>query len=376
MLNTSTNYIARPNHPSVRSIAICSGGTGGHMFPACALFDSLKSRGHSVKVITDVRGNRFCDTISQSEKIVLPTLRFSARGIFKLLRDLITVCSHLRSAWKTTHPDLLIGFGSSFTIAPVLIGKLFKSKIILYEQNSVLGNANRFLARFADYKVSTFTIDEKWRWVPSPVRKEFIEAARKIEADLQKGYNCDSRIKIVVIGGSQGALSFSLIIPNALELVDLELRSSIDIVQQVSVNKMKDLQQAYARIGVNARLLSFVYNVAEEISGAQLVIARSGASTLAELSTIGCPAILIPYPLAAGNHQYYNAVCYKNRKAAWIVEEDGDIEKKLALTINDLLRNRQLLKNAASNMRNSLGRGGTEVFSDYVEQVFFGKLSS
>lgn len=354
---------------SCSTIAICSGGTGGHMFPACALFESLRARGYSVTMVTDIRGNRFCDAIDSAEKVVLPTLRFDLRSILKLLRDFSSVVLRLRAMWSGTRPDLIVGFGSSFTIAPILVGKLLKSKVLLYEQNSVLGRANKFLARFADFKVSTFAIDERWKQLPSPVRKEFVKAAGEATQNASGGYHCDGRIKIVVIGGSQGALSFSLILPNALALIDGKLRTEIDIVQQVSANKMGELREAYLKIGVNARLLNFVHNIAEEMSGAQLIISRSGASTLAELSTLGRPAILIPYPLAANNHQYYNAVCYKNRKAAWIVEEGEGIETRLASIITDLLKNRQLLKDAAMNMGSTQQGASTEIFCDYINNI-------
>lgn len=368
MLDTDSTRITRSNS---LSIVICSGGTGGHMFPACALFDSLKARGHSVCMITDVRGDRFCKTVAPTEKVVLPTLLFSPRGIFKLLRDFTTVYSYLRSLWKTSPPDLIVGFGGSFTIAPIFAGKSVRSRVVLYEQNSILGRANKFLVRFSDFKVSTFAVDERWKQLPPPVRKEFIEAAKTASTNPSAKYSYDGRIKMVIIGGSQGALSFSLIIPKALALIDLDLLKEIDIVQQVGDKKMGDLHETYAKIGVNARLLTFVHNIAEEMSEAQLIISRSGASTLAELSTLGRPAILIPYPLAADNHQYHNAVCYKNRKAAWIVEENEDAEKKLASIISNVLKNRQLLKNAASNMISGLRRSSTEIFSDYIEQIGF-----
>lgn len=153
---------------SVRSInvAICSGGTGGHMFPACALFDSLKARGCSVSIITDARGDRFCKGIDPAEKLVLPTLRFNIHAAFKLFHNFFRISLRLRSLWKSGVPDIIVGFGSSFTIAPILVGKSLKSKVLLYEQNSILGRANKFLERLADYRVSTFAIDEKWKQLP------------------------------------------------------------------------------------------------------------------------------------------------------------------------------------------------------------------
>ncbi|MBR1734147.1 MAG: UDP-N-acetylglucosamine--N-acetylmuramyl-(pentapeptide) pyrophosphoryl-undecaprenol N-acetylglucosamine transferase [Alphaproteobacteria bacterium] len=342
-------------------IAICSGGTGGHMFPACALFEALKSRGHNVNMITDTRGNRFCSNISESNKIVINTIRFTLRTLLIDIPTFISEACSLYKLWKDNRPDIIIGFGGLFTVIPIFVGKFLRSKIIIYEQNSVIGRANALLASFADCKISTFSIGEDWHQLSSPVRKEFIEAAKS-------DYKCDNRLKIVVIGGSQGALSFSCIIPNSLSLIDANLRSNIDIVQQVSSAKLDELKMKYEELGINAHLLDFVHDVAREMAEAQLIICRSGASTLAELSTLGRPAILIPYPFASDNHQFHNAVCYKNKRAAWLVEEDENIEKKLAEIIINLLMHRELLKAAASNMINKLGNKSTEIFADFIEK--------
>ena len=342
-------------------IAICSGGTGGHMFPACALFESLQQRGHQVSMITDTRGDRFCSDISK--KIVIKTIRFSLKGLLKIIPQIISVAYKFFKLWKIkeNRPDIIIGFGGLFTVVPMFVGKALGTKTIVYEQNSVVGKANNLLASIADFKVSTFAIDEEWRQLPSPVRKEFVAAANS-------NYKCDGRLKIVVIGGSQGAVSFSSIIPRALAMISEDQRQHIDIVQQVSSAKLDDLRIEYHKLGVNARLLDFVHNVAKEMSEAQLIICRSGASTLAELSTLGRPAILIPYPLASDNHQFHNAMCYRHKKAAWIVEEDENIEKELSKIIINLLNHRELLKEAASNMINKLGDKSTEIFADFVEK--------
>lgn len=331
------------------------------MFPACALFELLKQRGHLVHMITDARGDRFCSDIG--EKIVIKTIRFSLKWSLKIIPAMISAAYKFFKLWKEkeNRPDIIIGFGGVFTVIPIFIGRILGAKIVVYEQNSVVGRANNLLASIADFKVATFAIDEEWRQLPSPVRKEFIDAANS-------NYKCDGRLKIVIIGGSQGAVSFSGIIPRALSMISEDLRQNIDIVQQVSSAKLDDLRIEYQKLGVNARLLDFVHDVAKEMSEAQLIICRSGASTLAELSTLGRPAILIPYPLASDNHQFYNAMCYRHRKAAWIVEEDENIEKELSKIIINLLNHRELLKEAASHMINKLGSRSTEIFADFVEK--------
>jgi len=341
-------------------VIVCSGGTGGHMFPACALLEAIKQSGHHTHMITDTRGNTFCDSIE--DKTVVNTVRISIKTIPHAAIGFCRIVLKFFKLWKSDHPDIIIGFGGLFTVAPIIVAKILGAKVVIYEQNSIVGKANRLLEKISDLKLSTFKIDLSWKLIAPPVRKEFLSAKRV-------PYPCDGKIKIVVIGGSQGALSFSQIVPNALSLIDENQRKNIELVQQVSVGSISELQQKYQQIGVQAKLLNFVHNIAEEMASAQLVICRSGASTLAELSALGRPAILIPYPKAAENHQFHNAMYYKNKNAAWIVQENKNTEKELSEIIISILNNRELLKTAASNMINELIGNSTDTFVDFIEKL-------
>ena len=329
-------------------VLICSGGTGGHMFPACALFEILKSKGRSVKLITDDRGNVFCNAIENSDKILLETVRFSIRGAIPLAFRLFFIFLKLLRCWWRDPPKVAVGFGNFCTIVPLITARIFGAKIILYEQNAIVGKANRFLEKIAAQKFSNFPI-EGWKTVPSPVRKEFAK-------EKHKKYICDGKIKILIIGGSQGAKSFNEIIPHAVSELSEEQRENIELIQQVSYEEVQPLSDFYHKLGVKASLVKFIYNVAEIMADSQLVICRSGASTLTELSTIGRPAVLIPYPRAANNHQLKNAEIFEKNGAAWIIEEkqnNADTAKELSQLLKKFLGNRELLKSAASNMMKS-----------------------
>lgn len=347
-------------------VSICSGGTGGHIFPACALFESLKQRGHIVNIVTDTRGERFCTDISQ--KTVISTIRFDLVNAVDALKKSFQAAKKLATMWWNDRPDIIIGFGGVFTTIPTLIGKILGAKIIIYEQNAVIGRANKLLAHIADYKLSNFAVSYRWYRMASPVRKEFIQKAGT-------PYNADSeKLRIMVIGGSQGAISFAQIMPRALNKIGKKQRINIEIVQQVRDEKIESLQKKYDKMGVKAELTEFVQNAAEEMAKCQLVICRAGASTLTELATLGRPAILIPYPSAAENHQYYNALYYQNKKAAWIVPEGEGIEQRLADLIINLLEHRELLKSAASNMISESVNDSTEIFADFIEKKY-GKVN-
>lgn len=346
-------------------IVICSGGTGGHMFPACALLETIKQCGHHAHMITDTRGDAFCNGIE--DKTVVDTIRFSKKDILDAATASFKVISKFFNLWKSDCPDIIIGFGGIFTIAPIMVAKFLGAKVVIYEQNSIVGKANKLLSKISNLKLSTFNIDQSWKLISSPVRKEFL-------ASKHVPYSCDGIIKIVVIGGSQGASSFSRIVPGALSRINENQRGNIEIIQQVSTGNISELQQKYQRIGIPAKLVNFVHNIADEMSSAQLIICRSGASTLAELSAIGRPAILIPYPEAAENHQFYNAMYYKNKNSAWIVEENKNTEKNLSEIIFSILNNRELLKTTASNMMNKLIGDSSVTFVDFIEKLYLNTL--
>ncbi|GHU16347.1 UDP-N-acetylglucosamine--N-acetylmuramyl-(pentapeptide) pyrophosphoryl-undecaprenol N-acetylglucosamine transferase [Alphaproteobacteria bacterium] len=341
-------------------VSICSGGTGGHMFPACALFEILKERGHSVYMITDTRGDVFCSNIHN--KVIVKTIRISRKKAVHAVVGFVRMFWKFLRMWFRDSPDVIVGFGGMFTVIPILVAKCFGSNVIIYEQNSILGKANRLLSYFSDSNASFFDLGNGWKHIPSPVRDEFIKLK-----DVP--YICDEKVRIIIIGGSQGARSFSDIIPMALEKVPLDQRKNIEIVQQVSNEMRQSLEDRYGKLGVQSTLMSFVHNMAEEMSNSQLVICRSGASTLAELSTIGRPAILIPYPGATDNHQAFNAAYYVRKQAAWMVEEKDGIIEKLSSIISEVLVNRELLKLAASNMINSSMSDSRDSFVKLIESM-------
>lgn len=358
-------------------VVICSGGTGGHIFPGCALYDLLKKEGFEVTLLTDERGSVYCKNIE--DHLVVDSVKFSFSYALSLLKSFFCLPFMLLKKWRMRRPDVIVGFGGVMTIIPLLVGKLVGAKVIIYEQNAVVGKANKFLSPFADLKLSFFDLnrdlseflggdeDEEsdglppvkvaakaeaqkeagWIVASPPVRSEFFEA-RKVRYDIS------DRIKILVIGGSQGAASFSEIIPKALAGLPKEALARIEIIQQVSSEKVDSLYQKYANIGVQADLRPFINNVAHELSAATFVICRSGASTLSELRVVGRPAILIPYSLATDNHQTLNAKIFEHYGAAFVVKENNYVVFNLTKIINRILNNRELLKDASSHIINVL----------------------
>lgn len=339
-------------------VVLCAGGTGGHLFPAIALAEALEKKNHGVTIVTDERGAVYCDQFEN--KKVYGNVRCSLRGVLSLFFKLTGISFSFWRFCKTRKPDVIIGFGGVFSIVPVIIGKMCGVRTILYEQNAVIGRANRYLSNFADAKLSAFSIGGNWKMQPSPVREEFLK-------DIP--FNGDGKLKILVIGGSQGARSFSTIIPSAVKGLSVEERSEIEIVQQESYEDIDKLKQRYDCLGVKSVIGKFFQNVPQLMGKSQLVICRSGSSTLMELAAMGRPAVLIPYPRAMDNHQRLNAKRYVDKNAAWMIEEDSYASEKLKNILKKILRDRSILKQKAEHMYNRALKNASESFIKVIESL-------
>ncbi len=339
-------------------VVLCAGGTGGHLFPAIALAEALEKKNHDVTIVTDERGSVYCEHLEN--KRIYGNVRCSLKGAFFLVFRLLRIFFSFWRFCKLRKPDVIIGFGGAFTVVPVLVGKMCKIKIVLHEQNTVVGRANRYLTSFADMKLSTFAIGGNWKLQPSPVRKEFLKYVP---------LDCSGKLRIFVIGGSQGAKSFSTIIPVAIKGLSAEERSEIEIVQQESYEDIDELKQRYDHLGVKSTICKFFNNVSELMGRSQLLICRAGSSTLMELSAMGRPAILIPYPKAMDNHQRLNAKRYVDKNAAWMLEEDVFVSERLKGILRSILRDRGVLRQKAGHMYNENLKNAAENFIRLVENI-------
>lgn len=339
-------------------VVLCAGGTGGHLFPAIALAEALESKHHEVTIVTDDRGAAYCEHIEN--KKVYKSVRLSLKGGLLLLFRLFRIFVSFLRFCKSEKPDVIIGFGGIFTLVPIITGKMCGAKIVLYEQNAIIGRANRWLLNFADLKLSAFSIGGSWKVQPSPVRKEFLKNIP---------YKCDGKIKILVIGGSQGARSFATIVPDAIKGLSAEERSELEIVQQDSYGDIEGLRNKYDSFGVKSTIDKFFSNVSEIMGKSQLVICRAGSSTLMELAAVGRPAVLIPYPKAMDNHQHLNAKRYVDKNAAWLIEENSYASERLRNILRQILKDRDMLKQKSGHMYNKALKDASGNFVRLIENM-------
>ena len=300
-----------PDSNEAKVILLAAGGTGGHLFPAEALAVVLEKRGLTVDLATDTRAAHFKFPARAVHLIPSATLR--GRDPLSVLKTatLLTFGTWRASRlMKRLRPAAVVGFGGYPTVPPMMAATMRNIPTVLHEQNGVMGRANRLLAARVTAIATGFrvlknadAVQEKITFTGNPVRPAVLAAATMPYDPPQPG----GPLKLLVFGGSQGARVMSEIVPPAIERLDAGLRTRLGVVQQARAEDLDAVRATYARLGVKAECEPFFSDLPARMSAAHLIVSRSGASTVAELSAIGRPAILVPLPHALDQDQLANA---------------------------------------------------------------------
>ncbi len=332
-----------------RRIALAAGGTGGHLFPALALARELLGRGHGVTVLTDPRGAKFDAGVRVRS---VPTTRLTGGLFAKLAGAVQLLCGVLVSAWhlKRDRVELLVGFGGYPSVAPVLAAKLMGVPVLLHEQNAVLGRANGRLARYAAVIATSFPNvlglgNRTRRLTGNPVRAEAV-AARAVAYAAPRE---DGAFHLLVFGGSQGARVFSEVVPAACALLPEGLRARLRVTQQARPEDLDATVAAFTEAGVTAEVAAFFQDLPQRMASSHLVVARAGASTIAEVLTVGRPSVLVPYPHAMDDHQTANAQSVDEAGAAWLMPQPAFTPEALARRLETLLTLPECAEKVATN---------------------------
>jgi UDP-N-acetylglucosamine--N-acetylmuramyl-(pentapeptide) pyrophosphoryl-undecaprenol N-acetylglucosamine transferase len=359
--------------PAVRPIVIAAGGTGGHFFPAEALASELLARGHRIVLMTDSRsGGLSSPTFAGHEQYVIRGAGIAGRGAWrgaKAVGSLAAGVMQARGILARLSAASIVGFGGYPCVAPVLAMRLLfrRPSVILHEQNAVLGRANRFLAGHADMLALGFEGTER---VPRGARSEVTgnPVRTAITALSQTSYvAATDRIRILVLGGSLGARVFSDVMPSALGSLPDALRRRLSVVQQTRAEDIERVRAAYAANGIPAELSPFFPDVAARLVAAHLVIARAGASTVAELAVAGRPSILVPLPDAIDDHQSANARALAEAGGAWVMPQSGFTPEALTQRLTALLAAPAALVEAAVGARSHARPDAASRLADLVE---------
>ena len=322
-------------------LVIAAGGTGGHMFPAQALAEAMLAKGWRVKLSTDDRGARYAGGFPEAVEILeVKSATFARGGILaKLAVPLRIVAGIAGAKWRMwrDRPDVVVGFGGYPAIPAMTAAWVLRVPCMIHEQNGVLGRVNQLFAKRVA-KVACGTWPTKLPDgvtgvdVGNPVRAAVLERAGA--GYMPPG---DYPMSILVMGGSQGARILSDIVPPAIAALPDDMRRNIRVAHQARDEDMLRVAKFYADNGIDADVQPFFNDVPKRMSEAQLVITRSGASTIADLTVIGRPAILVPFAAATGDHQTANARQMVDAGAATLMPESQFEVTALAAQIELIL---------------------------------------
>lgn len=333
---------------------VAAGGTGGHMVPASVLAAELAARGHRVVLMSDERGLRFPGLFEGVETRIVASASIGGRNPLDWLKGALAVArgrSEAKAFLRREAVAAVIGFGGYPAVPALLAAFALGVPTILHEQNAVFGRSNRLLAArvgriaasFGDTRRLPARYAGKTVVIGNPVRAEVLALG---EAPFVPPAP-DAPLRLLVTGGSQGASILSRVVPAALALLPAETRARLAVVHQGRPEDLDAARTAYAAAGIAAELASYLPDLPARIAAAHLVIARSGASTMAELAVIGRPALLVPYAAATDDHQTANAAEFITAGGGELLPEGAFTPAAVATAIAQLTTHATVLANAA-----------------------------
>ena len=357
------------------NFVLAAGGTGGHMVPAHALAAELAARGHGVLVITDARGAKIPGLFEKIAVHELPAGRLGG-GPISWIKAAFAVLAGRREAirlYRDHPPQAVVGFGGYPAFPALLAARALDIPTVLHEQNAVLGRVNRLLAGGATAIGTAYPEIERLKpghsdrlvLVGNPVRAEI---ARIGEMPFPP-FDEVAPLKILVTGGSQGATILGKVVPSGLGMLEPSLRRRLQVVQQCRPDDIEEIRARYAELGIPAELMTYILDMPDKLADAHLVIGRAGASTIAELTAAGRPAILIPFGAATDDHQTANAREMTKAGGARTIPQAEFTPETLARQIEAIAGDPLALSNAAARSL-SVGRPhAARDLADLVERV-------
>ncbi len=349
-------------------IILAAGGTGGHLFPAQALAEELITRGYRIHLMTDERvqdyGKSFPAEVTHIVESASPSPKRPS-SFFKLFRGYRAA----KAIMKRERPAAVVGFGGYPSFPPIYAAASLRIPTLVHEANSVLGRANKLLAKKANMVAGSFAAT-----IGLPPHANFEVTGNPVRgvalAQMAANYpSINGQINLLVFGGSQGARFFSDFMPLVFAEMLSAWRNKIYLTQQCRAEDIERVRAEYLALGVTADLKSFFIDMPKRIADSHLVIARSGASTIAELGVIGRPAIMVPLPHALDNDQLRNAENFAAAGAGWVCPQATLNHKNFAQFLERLLIDRAGLKRAAESALSHGKPDAAERLADLVEKI-------
>ena len=359
-----------------RHFVLAAGGTGGHMVPAAALAEELTRRGHRVALVSDARGVRFPGLFANGpggvQTHVIPAGRFAGGpvGWAKAAREMWQGRAMAAELYRTFKPAAVVGFGG-YPAFPALSAAFAAGiRTAVHEQNAVLGRVNRLVAGKVDAIATSYQetervkprLRDKVHLIGNPVRDSVLALRAKPYPLLDE----EGIFRVLVTGGSQGASVLSEVVPDGLAMLPVAFRRRLQVTHQARIEDIDAAREKYASLDIAADLATYLPDLPEHLGWAHLVIARAGASTIAELTAAGRPAILVPLPSATDDHQTANAREITRAGGARTIPQSAFTPSELAKQMQKLGLDPEALQNAAARAR---ACGTPEAASDLADLV-------
>lgn len=358
-----------------RHFVLAAGGTGGHLIPAFALATELEARGHHVALITDDRGANIPGKPESLTAHVLPAGRFGKNPLNWIggARAVLEGRNMALRLYESFEPSAVVGFGGYPALPALLAATSAGVPSLVHEQNAVLGRVNRLLAGRVEAIATSYSNVErlkpkfapKTHLVGNPVRAEVL-ALRDQEFPA---FTEDGLLRVLVTGGSQGASVLSDVVPDGLSMLPDGLRQRLQVTQQCRSEDVDRVRERYAAHDIAAELGTYFEDMHERLADTHLFIGRAGASTIAELTAVGRPGILIPLPIATDDHQAVNTRDVVKSGGARMIRQSSFTPKELAKQIQAMAMNPSSLANAAHGAWNCGHPDAAKDLADLVESM-------
>lgn len=358
-----------------RHFVLAAGGTGGHLIPAFALAEELHARGHHVALITDERGANIPGKPDFLTAHILPAGRIGKNPLKWIggVRAILEGRNMALRLFETFEPSAIVGFGGYPAFPALLAASAVDLPSAVHEQNAVLGRVNRLLARKVDAIATSYPqvarlkpkYADKTHLVGNPVREEVLALRDEDFPALTE----EGLLRVLITGGSQGASVLSEVVPDGLAMLPPALRSRLQVTQQCRKEDLDAVRERYANHDIPAELGTYFEDMHVRLADTHLFIGRAGASTIAELTAVGRPAILVPLPIATDDHQAANTGEVVKAGGARMIRQEKFTPKELAKQIQALAQNPASLSNAAHGSWNCGRPKAAKDLADLVESM-------
>ncbi len=353
-----------------KKIIFTTGGTGGHIFPALNLMNHFCDEGYEVLLVTDKRGNKFIKSYPNFKSYILntstPTNKKIFNRFFSFFKIFFSIINSIKIL-KKEKPDLVFGFGGYVSFPISFSSKFFGIPLIIYENNMILGRANKLLSFFSKKILLEKKIEKKF---PSRCKIKSLQVGPILSKNILKYSNKakdydKENLSILILGGSQGAKIFGDIIPPVIQMLKNEIKS-VEVNQQCLIEQKDKIIDFYKKNQIKFNVFEFKKDISKLFPAADLAITRCGASTTAELTCTLTPFIGIPLKDSIDDHQYYNAKYYENLGCCRVLKQDDFNSKNLFNLITEIIKDKNNLENMHKNMKKNLS---INVYNDVENEV-------